>query len=342
MIRNITGKIPRFFIASPLTVAIALWIHYGVEISQRTARVIERINREEHGIIDDILDRVDESRRAHLIAVIEKRWESFPCRDEKRETLVEFVDEEEEVTEDQPYGEESDGEESYDEIFNKYIVINRIGKRPRRPSAIFLQPEEGRAARAPAAEPPPDLEVPLTVIEPAEVKQTIQGFPIPMMGMLTMPEVLSRVEAAASASEVIDVVHDFATQFFDFVMMFRYRRGRFELTMASSRGWGYRVEEFSLKHLYSANFPEALMKFARPCLFVVPEGHPAGKILEECGRPMPPNCVLVPLSVQDRVVVIIYGDCGRVEAKLDDVKDLMHSSWLASNKLLSFIIEKKK
>jgi hypothetical protein len=60
MIRNITGKIPRFFIASPLTIAIALWIHYGVEISQRTARIIERINREEHGIIEDILDRVDE------------------------------------------------------------------------------------------------------------------------------------------------------------------------------------------------------------------------------------------------------------------------------------------
>jgi hypothetical protein len=264
---------------------------------------------------------------------------------------VEFVDDEEEETEDQPYGEESEGEESYDEIFNKYIVINRIGKRPRRPSAIFLQPEEGKTEREPAAKapppepepaPPPDPDVPLTVIEPDQVKQTVQGFPIPMMGMLTMPEVLAKVEAAAGASEVIDVIHDFATQFFDFVMMFRYRRGRFELTMASSRGWGFKVDELPLRHLYSANFPEALMKFARPCLFVVPEGHPAGKILEDCGRAMPPNCVLVPLSVQDRVVVIIYGDCGKAEAKLDDVKDLLHSSWMASNKLLSFIIEKKK
>jgi len=351
MIRNITGKIPRFFIASPLAVAIALWIHYGVEISQRTARIIERINREEHGIIDDVLDRVDESRRAHLIAVIEKRWESFPCIDEKRETLVEFTDEEDEETEDQPYGEERDGEESYDEIFNKYIVINRIGKRPRRPSAIFLQTEEGQSAKepeagappaAPAAMPAPEPEEPAKIIEPAEVKQTIQGFPIPMMGMLTMSEVLAKVEAASGASEVIDVIHDFATQFFDFVMMFRYRRGRFELAMASSRGWGYRVEEFSLRHLYSANLPEALMRFARPCLFVVPEGHPIGKILEDCGRSAPPNSVLVPLSVQDRVIVVIYGDCGKAEAKLDDVKDLMHSSWMASNKLLSFIVEKKK
>lgn len=358
MIRNITGKIPRFFIASPLAVAIALWIHYGVEISQRVARIVERIGRVEYGIINDILDIVPEEKRAHLMAIVEKRWDAFPCRDEKRETLVEFSEELDDEDTQQQWGEEREEEGSDDEIFSKYIVINRIGKRPRRPSGLFL--------KSAAAEETPEQEtgtaairvqVPQTasstkyieikergkpVFKPEEVKQTISGYPIPIMGMLTMNEILSKMEDAGGATAVIDAVHGYATQFFEFVMMFRYRKGRFELSVASSKGWGYGVEGLTHRYLYSANLPESIVKFSRPCTFMIPEGHPFEKILSECGRGAPPDSILIPISVQNRVVVVIYGDNGRDEVKFDDIKDLFHTAWMASSKLLSFVIEKRK
>lgn len=398
MIRNITGKIPRFFIASPLSIAVAHWIHYGVEISQRNAKIIERINREENAILDDIIDKVDESKRAHLMAVIEKRWDVFPRIDEKRETLVEFSEEEERKKgEIEPrWAEESDEEEDTDEIFSKYIVINRIGVRPRRHSGLFIKSstdEEGvkpetealekeepadvsamQAEEIPASAPEevsppqpeevsppqpeevsrarPDEVPPTQYIEVMERKKsqivteeartTIQGYPIPIMGMLTMTEVLAKIEAAGGASDVIDAVHDYATQFFDFVMMYRYRKGRFELTMASSKGWGYNTDEFSTKYLYSANLPEPIVSLARPCNIIVEEDHPFGKVLAECGRGLPPSAILIPVSVQNRVVVVIYGDNAEQGVVLDDIKDLFHAAWMASNKLLSFIIEKKK
>jgi hypothetical protein len=355
MIRNITGKIPRFFVASPLSIAVALWIHYRVEIPQRLARIIERINREEHPLVDDILEEVEPDRRAHLMAVLERRWEVFPRLDEKRETLVEFSEEQEDESdeEEEKWGEESGEGESDDEIFSKYIVINRIGKRPRRPSGIFIRsPAAGEPSRpAPAGEPGPEappggsMDVAgqrQPVAPEKEAKQLIQGFPIPIMGMLTMSEVLAKVEDAGGASEVIDAIHEYATQFFDFVMLFRYRKGRFELSTASSRGWGYKVEEFSQRHLYSAGLPESIMKFAKPCTFLVPEGHPIEKMIIETGRSVPPNAILIPISVQDRVVVVIYGDNEKMEVKFDDVKDLFHTAWMASRKLLSFIIEKRK
>ena len=408
MIRNITGKVPRFFVASPLAIAIALWIHYGEEIGQRAARIIERINREEAGIIDDIVEKAPSGRRAHLIAIVEKRWEAFPLREEKRDTLLEFVGEEEE-TKEQAWGEESDGDESYDEIFNTYIVINRIGKRPRRPSAIFIKSPlaEGRegaegmegmegmegvegmegaegaegtggaeeaavdAAAVPgpeeAGEPPPaeqeaapvsgtpESELPMEeeiiiqeeedqeAVEPArQVGPAVRGYPIPILGMLTLNEVLVKVKSAETATDVTDAVYEFATQFFDFIMMFRYRKGRFELAMASSRGWGFTVEDMSVRHLYSANLPETLITYARPCLFSVPEGHPVEKMLAECGRSVPPNALFVPISVQERVVVFFYGDNGKQETGLDEIRDLFHAAWAASHKLLSFIADKKR
>jgi hypothetical protein len=403
MIRNITGKVPRFFVASPLAIAIALWIHYGEEIGQRAARIIERINRDEAGIIDDIVEKVPPSRRAHLMAIIEKRWEAFPVREEKRDTLLEFVGEEEE-TKEQAWGEERESDESYDEIFNKYIVINRIGKRPRRPSAIFIKspltegregaegteglegtdvmegeegtegtegeegtegmegveeiavddadapgPEAVPVSGAPEGEFPMEEEIIIQEeeaqepVEPApQVGPAVRGYPIPILGMLTLNEVLVKVKSAENATEVTDAVYEFATQFFDFIMMFRYRKGRFELAMASSRGWGFTVEDLSVRHLYSANLPETLITYARPCLFNVPEGHPVEKMLEECGRNVPPNALFMPISVQERVVVFFYGDNGKQETGLDEVRDLFHAAWAASHKLLSFIAEKKR
>jgi hypothetical protein len=398
MIRNITGKVPRFFVASPLAIAIALWIHYGEEIGQRAARIIERINREEAGIIDDIVEKVPPARRAHLLAVVEKRWEAFPVREEKRDTLLEFAGDEEE-TKEQAWGEERDSDESYDEIFNKYIVINRIGKRPRRPSAMFIKSTlnekaeakegaegaegteraeaaedaegagdvvelvveaeeaegEAGAAAAPgpeaAGEQEPPMEEEIIIqeeeaqepLEPAtQAGPSVRGYPIPILGLLALNEVLVKVKSAETATEVTDAVYEFASQFFDFIMMFRYRKGRFELAMASSRGWGFTVEDMPVRHLYSANLPETLITYARPCVFQVPEGHPIEKMLAACGRSVPPNALFMPISVQERVVVFFYGDNARQETGLDEVRDLFHAAWAASHKLLSFIAERKR
>jgi hypothetical protein len=357
VIRNLTGKIPRFFIASPLSTSIALWIHYGVEFSQRMARIIGRINSEEHALIDNIIDKVEEERRAHLMAIVERRWEVFPVIDEKRETLVEFVEEEEEGGDkEDKWGEEGESDE---EIFNKYIVINRIGAKPRRPTGVYLKTPAIETSARPLQEPPqkeedaPEPPVQsrdaaeigrAAVIDTAglEIRPGIHGYPIPVMGMLTTAEVLAKIENAAGAGEVIDTIHDYAMQFFEFVMVLRYRKGRFELSLASSKEWGFKAEEISIRHLYSAQLPESLIKLARPCNFTVTEDNPLMKMLAECGRGAPRGSILVPLNVQNRVVAVLYGDNGEAETKLDDLKDLFHAAWMASNKLLSFIIEKKK
>ncbi|MFH1434373.1 MAG: hypothetical protein ABIJ56_01530 [Pseudomonadota bacterium] len=361
MIRNITGKIPRFFIASPLAVSLALWIHYRVEISQRVAKIIERINRDENPFLDRLVETIEESKRAHLYAVIEKRWEAFPIREDKRDTLVEFEGKEvekervwEEPREEEEISSEISTESDVDgEVFSKYIVINRIGARPRRPSRIFMEPGESmrkqekdlEAERKEAA--PVKVLVPrdgrvATVIPEKEARQEARGFPIPMMGILTMSEVLGKIEKASSANEVIDAIHDFATQFFGFVMMFRYRKGRFELSMASARGWGYAVDEMSARHMVSSSLPESIVKFARPCIFPVPDGHVFEKVLTGCGRTDVAGLTLIPISVKERVIVLICGEREGGDTKFDEISDLFHAAWMASNKLLGFIIDRKK
>ena len=361
MIRNITGKIPRFFVASPLAVSLALWIHYGVEISQRVAKIIERINRDESPILDNLVEKVEESKRAHLYAVIEKRWEAFPAREDKRDTLVEFEGRgeakepvREEPREEDEISSEISAESDVDgEVFSKYIVINRIGARPRRPSRIFIESGESMQKREKELEGERKEAAPLkapmqrdgrvaTVIPEKEARQKIRGFPVPMMGMLTMSEVLWKIEKAAKASEVIDAIHDYATQFFEFVMMFRYRKGRFELSMASSRGWGYEVGEMSARYTHSSGLPESIVKFARPCIYQVPDGHVFEKVLTDCGRTGGVSLTLIPVSVKERVIVLICGERESGETKFDDISDLFHTAWMASNKLLSFIADRRK
>ncbi len=361
MIRNITGKIPRFFIASPLAASMALWIHYKVEISQRLAKIIERINREESPILDNLVETVEESKRAHLYAIIEKRWGAFPIREYKRDTLVEFEGKEEdkesgreESREDEENSSEISTESDADgEVFSKYIVINRIGARPRRPSGIFFDSSESmpnqekelageRKEAAPFKAPVPRDGRVATVIPEKEARREARGFPVPMMGMLTMSEVLRKIERASNATEVIDAIHDYATQFFAFVMMFRYRKGRFELSRSSARGWGFSVDEMSVRHMYSSSLPESIIKFARPCIYPVPEGHVFEKVLTACDRTGVDSLTLIPVSVKERVVVLVCGEKESGETKFDDISDLFHTAWMASNKLLSFIIDRKR
>lgn len=338
--KRATNKLPRWFVASPVAIAIALWVHYGVKISRRIAKIIERLNRQEGNFIEEIAGKVDEDKRSHLFSIVEKRWDEFPVKDTKIPEVRAVESQEDE---------EEEEDETTGEIISKYIVIDRIGRRPRKSSGIFVKNQivekginstgagEQPGAIGPATESASDVKED-KMAEMGKAVMKARGFPVPITGMLTMAETCARISEAGNARQVVEIVYQYSTQFFEFVIMFQYKKGRFALSAISTKSWGWVIEDFSIQYVNTASFPDPLIKLARPFIFDVEEDHPVGILIRECGRDIPPNSVLIPISVQNRVVTVIYGDRGGEEVRFNDISDLIHVAWMASNRLLDFEI----
>jgi hypothetical protein len=165
----------------------------------------------------------------------------------------------------------------------------------------------------------------------------VQGYPVEVPHLASLPEVLAAIEGASRAGDIIDVLHGYALQFFDFVLMLRYRRGRFEVSALSSRGWAWPVEELPDRFMGYDQLPDTIRKLGQPHLGPVPSDSKIAAFLAAIGRPIPPNALMMPVSLKGRVIVVIHGDNGESRVAYDDAHDLFHATWVATNSLLALL-----
>jgi hypothetical protein len=170
----------------------------------------------------------------------------------------------------------------------------------------------------------------------------VQGYSVEVPEILSLSDALAEIETSESAGEITDVVHRYALQFFDFVIMMRYRRGRFELAGASTRGWAWPLDKLPKQVMGYDQLPESVRKVGQPHLGPVDGDGTIAEIIEKVGRPIPANGMLMPISLKGRAIVMIYGDNGERATSFDEVHDLFHATWVATNTLLSLLEERKK
>jgi len=350
ILKKVSGKTPRFFIASPVAIYLSLWTNYGIEFSQRIARIAGRINSEEENFLDDIIKKLSDDRKKKLEAIVVRKWEVFPVIEEKR---LSVTTEESELEEEESFT--GEGEEKLEEnIFSKYIIIDRIGiKAPLSSERInkgaiekIFKQETSKAYEG-------GLQVQTGVKKDEREKiETSTPFPLkPQVGFFTKQplksftkdEIKHKIKNAEDAGEVVDVICEACVQIFEFVMAFRYKRGRFELYRAFSREWEFKVEEFPVKFIYSDHLPEPLLRDGSACICSLKEGDPIPKILSVCGRGQPKSGALfLPVMVGEKIAVVVYADNGEKNISLNEAQDIIVASKSASEKLLSLLVEKKK
>jgi hypothetical protein len=170
----------------------------------------------------------------------------------------------------------------------------------------------------------------------------VQGYSVEVPEILSLSDALAEIETSQNAGEVTDVVHRYALQFFDFVIMMRYRRGRFELAGASTRGWAWPLDELPRQVMGYDQLPESVRKVGQPHLGPVEEDGTIAEIIRKVGRPIPANGMLMPISLKGRAIVMIYGDNGDRATAFDEVHDLFHATWVATNTLLSLLEDRRK
>lgn len=171
----------------------------------------------------------------------------------------------------------------------------------------------------------------------AEGEATLQGYSVEVPELVSLPEVLQAIEGASRAAEIIDVLHRYALQFFDLVMVLMYKRGRFEVTALSSRGWAWPVNQLPDRFMGYDQLPDTIQKLGQPHLGPVePEGKIAG-FLQTIGRPVPPRAILMPVTLKGRAIVVIYGDNGNKPVAFDEAHDLFHATWVATNSLMDLL-----
>ena len=217
--------------------------------------------------------------------------------------------------------------------------------------AVTPQPTEPVRVETPREEPPPERPKPETktlhgmaVLDGirSAPEGAVQGYSVDVPEILSLSEVLAEIEESESAAEVTDVVHRYALQFFDFVLMMRYRRGRFELAGVSSRGWSWPLDRLPTQIMGYDQLPESVRKVGQPHLGPVDEDGKIAEVIRAVGRPLPANGMLMPISLKGRAIVLLYGDNGERATSFDEVHDLFHATWVATNTLLALLEERRK
>ncbi len=173
------------------------------------------------------------------------------------------------------------------------------------------------------------------------MRPPIQGYAVDVPELVSLQEILLAVEGAAKANDVIDVLHRYALQFFDFVMLMRYRKGRFEVTALSSRGWAWPVQELADRFMGYDQLPDTIRKLGQPHLGPVIADSRIAAFLGAIGRPLPANAIMMPITLKGRAIVVIYGDNGNNPVAFDEAHDLFHATWVATNSLLGLLDQKR-
>ncbi len=444
--RDAVGKLV-FAIASPVSVALTLSLHHDVELDPRIEALVRRDGPLE---LEGLDERTCASVEEMLAGAASRAAADKPAAEEEDDEEWEDSwedDDDEEGEEPAPEGRSS--------IVGKYIIVNRIGARKRRPSMQNVRPVEardpvqeqekrpsegmgtevtftdgslkaskdtrpGRPSSVPPPRrsmpdsvsasilkevvdeyledgyrPPPRLPTPRpeTARTPADVTVTrtvnvtprpseavtvdrakepeahergrkertktlpgvaileglgtaldgaVQGYAVEVPEIMSLSDALAEIETSGSAAEITDVVHRYALQFFDFVLMMRYRRGSFELSGVSSRGWSWPLDRLPKQIMGYDQLPESVRKVGQPHLGPVEEAGKIAEVVKAVGRPMPANGMLMPISLKGRAIVLIYGDNGGRSTAFDEVHDLFHATWVATNTLLALLEERRR
>jgi hypothetical protein len=173
-------------------------------------------------------------------------------------------------------------------------------------------------------------------------RPAVPGYAVEVDEPLGLSSVLQTIERSEKASEITDAVQRFALQFFDFVLVMRYRKGRFEITSVSSRGWAWPVDRLPVRLMGYDQLPGSIRKLGQPYLGPVEEGGRTAEILSACGRPLPPSAIMFPITIKGRAVVVIYGDNGTRPSSFEEVNDLFHATWVATNRIVELLEERMK
>ncbi|MBW2260430.1 MAG: hypothetical protein JRG91_00535 [Deltaproteobacteria bacterium] len=170
----------------------------------------------------------------------------------------------------------------------------------------------------------------------------VQGYSVEVSEIMSLSDVLAEIETSDGAGGITDVVHRYALQFFDFVLMMRYRRGSFELAGVSSRGWAWPLDRLPTRIMGYDQLPESVRKVGQPHLGPVDEDGKIAEVIRAVGRSLPANGMLMPISLKGRTIVMIYGDNGERSTAFDEINDLFHATWVATNTLLGLLEERRR
>lgn len=219
-------------------------------------------------------------------------------------------------------------------------------------SGTALADEEGSLSSPPAAEEPlasPSPEPSRAVqLSPALLrsvqdrdKRAAQAKQRNRRGPFTLVAARDALESASSHAAAINVLFDFAKQFFEYTALFVVRGDLAEgmdaagpgASRARIRGVGVPLEMPSVL---------ATARDRKTHVLSVPSSDGIdGFLRQDLQRPMNARVLTVPLAVRSRVVALLYGDDGEVDVDLNLVGDVLALAPLAGAALEQLILRRK-
>jgi hypothetical protein len=173
----------------------------------------------------------------------------------------------------------------------------------------------------PAPRPPPPASLPLPVPPAAEEWKVVEPASAPSAGLpsatdevlgWSLDQARKALEQAGSRDEVIDLALRFGLGTFEFIAAFALSNG-------NAFGWDARgrdpdarsrVEQIAIP-LDLASMLNTVAATRGRYLGPAPNDPNTAAILDELGRGRPDSVLLFPVEIRERVVSIIYGDCGK-------------------------------
>lgn len=186
-------------------------------------------------------------------------------------------------------------------------VFGHYPSRPEFPGMVAdtIEPPPSVRARASSGPTPPE--------QPS-------GRPVRRRGPYTLAQAKDDLTRSTSGDDVLSICFDFAVQFFDYAVAFALHGDEAEPREARGHGPGL------------AELPERLLLTNHPALRQATDGSSwvlttlgrsdAG-LARALGREALPQCLLLPLSVRDRVVVVLVGGFDDEPVELTHVGDLL-------------------
>ena len=328
-------------LAAEVRVAAALAHHYGAELSPRFARLLDRLRKLDAGALPQIGVRGALARHASDIPYKNVEPSPFDAHFEgQTQPLVPLV------------LEPASGEEPAREVRPRRTTSRGLGAFGRREPVASIPDDDEEVDAGPvvfpskpepplppastwASEPPPPAaEEPPRTLPPSSLRL--------VRGPITLAAGERMIKRASSRDQILEIFFSFARQFFDYTAMFVVHDEVADGREAS--GIGASTEEvlaLTIPLDRPSVFAEA-RRLRAPLVRRVGKTDTERAVLAALRRPGMPAALTLPISIRQRVVLLLYGDRGGEDFELGAVMELVRFASRVIESFEQLIIRKKR
>lgn len=329
-------------LATDVRIAAALAHHYGAELSPRFARLLDRLRKRDAGALPQIGARSAPELARHASEIPYKNVEPSPFDrhfEGQTQPLVPLL------------LEPASGEGPAREVRPRRTTSRGLGAFGRREPVASIPDDDEEVDAGPvvfpskaeplppastwASEPPPaPTEEPPRSIAPSSLRL--------VRGPITLAAGERMIKRASSRDQILEIFFSFARQFFDYTAMFVVHDEVADGREAS--GIGASTEEvlaISIPLDRPSVFAEA-RRLRAPLVRQLGTNDIEREVLTALRRPAAPTALTLPISIRQRVVLLLYGDRNGEDFELGAVMELVRFASRVIEAFEQLIIRKKR